>query len=226
MKKKKKTVKKKFKAAKKTKEQKNKEIEIYELVKRVKYDNDEKAYHLIREYMSSYIELFSKRTYIAGLGVDDIEQECLVALKYKAIDDFNPKRGSFKTFAVLCIKRHLLSIIKSNKQNKKKVLNISMSLEESRSGDEDDLNLKNLISDDTMNIDEQAEKNEQDAIQKAKLMKKLSEFERAVFVLYIKKYKYDEIVDELKKQGRKNVKAKAVDNCLMRIKAKSKIHFQ
>ena len=95
-------------------EKEQKEAQLFESVKKTKYDNDEKAYGKVRAYMKSYIDLFCKKFIIKGLGVDDIEQECLFALRYKAIDDFNPKRGKFKTFAVLCIKRHLFSIIKGN----------------------------------------------------------------------------------------------------------------
>lgn len=195
---------------------------IFELIKKVKYRNDGKSYDLILEYMKKYIEMFCRRFTIAGLSNDDIEQECLFALRYKAIDDFNPNRGTFKTFAVLCIKRHLFSIIKGNNQNKKKALNVSLSIDNPRKCDNsDELSLRNIIADDGMFIDELIEKREDDDIRQNKLMEKLSEFEKEVFVLYRQKYRYDEIVDVLRERGR-DVDKKSIDNSAQRIRSKAK----
>ena len=198
------------------------EEELFNLIKKVKYNNDEPAYDVICKYMRPYIDLFCKKFVIAGLGCDDIEQECLCALKYKAIDDFNPVRGTFKTFAVLCIKRHLFSLIKGNNQHKKKVLNISLSLDEGRSDNGEQLMLRNLIVSDEDNVDDQIQKREDDTILQDKLMDRLSDFEKDVFVLYIQKYHYDEIAEILRRQGRKNIRVKAIDNACVRIKTKAK----
>jgi len=199
----------------------NQEFEIFRLIKKIKYENDETSYDTICEYMKPYIDMLCKKFIIAGLGNDDIAQECLFALRYKAIDDFNPDRGRFKTFAVLCIKRHLFSIIKGNNQHKKKALNVSLSIDESHNKDGVDLMLRNLITSDDINIDEKIQEKENEDIRQGKLEEKLSDFERDVFIFYKQRYRYDEIAEMLQEK-RPTICTKAIDNAVQRIKAKAK----
>jgi len=112
------------------------------LVDLVRENDCKSSFNELREYLSSYIHLFGRKYRIPGCDSDEIEQECLFALRYKAIEDFNPLRGKFRSFAILCMKRHLFSIIKGSNQQKRRVLNNSLSLDEDRSGG-DDLSLSN-----------------------------------------------------------------------------------
>lgn len=196
---------------------------LFELIKKVKYKNDEKSYDKVCVYMKPYIDHFCRQFLISGLGCDDIEQECLFALRYKAVNDFDPKRGTFKTFAVLCIRRHLYSIIKGGRQNKKRVLNISVSIDETHSDDE--LSLKNIIQDGSETADEYMERRELETKEQERLINELSDLERDVFVLYKKKYRYDEIVDILRDRGR-DVDKKSIDNSCQRIKSKARNLFK
>jgi len=202
------------------------ETNLFDLIRKVKYENDECCYCELCEYMKPYIDLFRNKFVIAGLSNDDIEQECLFALRYKAIDDFNPKRGKFKTFAVLCIKRHLFSIIKGNKQHKKKVGNIAVSIDENHTEHGEELMLRNVIASDEPPIDDQIQKMEDDEIRENKLMNRLSDFEKEVYVLYIQRYHYNEIVEILKDEGREEVNAKACDNAIQRLKTKAQRIFR
>ena len=143
-----------------SKKEGNVEEKMFELIKKVKYENSEIAYQEVYKIMKPYIDQFCRQFMIAGLANDDIEQECLFALRYKAIDDFNPKRGKFKTFAVLCIKRHLFSLIKGNKQHKKKVNYLALSLDETRDENGEELVLRNIIADENSDTYEQVQKKE------------------------------------------------------------------
>ncbi len=121
------------------------EYEVTILVKLVRDDDCQESFGELRKYLSGYIQLSGRNYRIPGCDADEIEQECLYALRYKAIEDFNPKRGKFRSFAILCMKRHLFSIIKGSNQQKRRVLNNSLSLDEDRS-EGDGLSLGNLIA--------------------------------------------------------------------------------
>jgi len=135
------------------------EEQIIVLVALVRQAESENAFSELREYLSSYISLFEKKYKIPGCDADEIAQECLFALRFKAIEDFNPTRGKFRSFAILCMKRHLFSIIKASSQQKRRVLNESLSLDEDRS-EGDDLSLSNLITKDQMSTVDKLEKAE------------------------------------------------------------------
>lgn len=199
-----------------------KETDIAQLVKQVRESDCSDSFGMLRGCLNYYIRLFSRKYKIAGHDTDEIEQECLVALRYKAIEDFNPSRGKFKSFAVLCIKRHLFSLIKGNNQQKRRVLNQSLSLDEDRSNDGESLSLANLIQEDSLSADDQLAKDEAVFVKREQLKARLSPLEKEVFDLYTQRYHYDEIVVELVKifPGKKLSK-KTVDNALQRLRQKA-----
>ena len=199
------------------------EKEIIRLVDFVRETDCEKSFVELRQYVSQYISVFEKKYRIPGCDADEIEQECLYALRYKAIEDFNPLRGKFKSFAILCIKRHLFSLIKGNNQHKRIVLNTAVSLDEDRSDDGDNLSLINLITRDETSVQDALEKNEIFYTRTQDLLLRLSRLEQEVFKLYIRQFHYDEIVEELKKIfPNKNICVKTCDNALVRIRLKSR----
>lgn len=192
------------------------------MVGRVRKNDNETAFKFLITYLEYYIKLFGRKYRIPGCDSDEIEQECLFALRYKAIEDFNPDRGRFKSFAILCIKRHLFSLIKGNNQLKRKVLNTSLSLDEDRSEGDDNLSLISLIIEDVPNIDDRLAKDESSEQHKAKLLSKLSDLEQEVLHLYLQQMHYDEIVDALKRKfPGKKISVKGVDNALQRVRIKA-----
>lgn len=200
------------------------EKQIVALVKNVKKRsaNHEEAFIQLRAQLQYYIKNFSKKYKIPGCDADEIEQECLFALRYKAINDFNAKRGKFKSFAILCIRRHLFSLIKGNNQQKRKALNTSISLDEDRSEDGENLTLVSLITNNELSADDQLAKSELFNKLQSELLAELSALEADVFFLYTQKYRYDEIVERLqKKYPNKEISRKSVDNSLQRIRNKS-----
>ena len=199
-----------------------KEDEICRLVHYVRELDCGTSFVKLRVYLNQYIKLFSRKYRIPGCDADEIEQECLIALHDKAIKDFDPSRGKFKTFAILCIKRHLFSLIKGNNQQKRKVLNSSLSLDEDRSEEGEHLSLANLITEDALAVDDEIAKNEIHELNRRRLLSKLSRLEQEVLKLYLQQCRYDEIVGELQKVfPNKNIRRKAVDNALQRVRAKA-----
>jgi len=198
------------------------EQDIVKLVNSVREDDCESSFIKLRDYLQQYISMFAKKYRIPGCDYDEIEQECLFALRYKAIEDFNQARGKFKTFAILCIKRHLFSLIKANNQQKRTVLNTSLSLEEDRSDDGDNLSLVSLIPQDGETIIDQVSRRESYFVQENILVSKLSGLEEEVYKLYMQQMSYEEIVIELSKIfPDRECNIKTVDNSLMRLKSKA-----
>lgn len=201
------------------------ETETVMLVKMVSEYGCEKSFIKLKAMLDPYIKLFGQKYKIAGHDKDEIEQECVIALYDKAIRDFNPERGKFRSFAILCIKRHLFSLIKGSNQQKRKVLNQSVSLYDDRSNDSsegENLSLVYIVTEDAPTNDEQISNDESIKLRRDKILAKLSPLEREVYKLYIQRYHYDEIVDELLKIFPKNKKLskKTVDNSLQRIRTK------
>lgn len=195
---------------------------IAKLVNLVRDNDCETSFAELRSQLQYYIRLFGKKYRIPGCDSDEIEQECLFALRYKAIEDFNPERGKFKSFAILCIKRHLFSLIKANNQQKRTVLNTSLSLDEDRSSDGENLSLVCLITEDGLEAGDQIAKSESAHLRENRLLHKLSGLEQEVYKLYMKQMSYEEIVSELRRVfPKKSVKKKTVDNALQRLRAKA-----
>jgi len=202
----------------------NEELKITKLVIKVRdgLDKDESALRELQKYLEFYVKLFGNKYRIPGCDADEIEQECWVALRYKAIEDFNPERGKFKSFAILCIRRHLSSIIKGNCQHKRRVLNESLSLNEDRSDEGENLSLVNLIVKEEIAADELLAKDEMFAAQQSKLICRLSKLEKEVFKYYLQQFHYDEIVSELENVfPGKDINKKTVDNALQRLRSKA-----
>lgn len=183
------------------------------------------AFKTISDGLEVKIKKIAGKFKIPGFSFDDIYQECLYALQYKAIKDYDETRGStegpamFDRFALLCIRRHLATTLKTAHQNRKRILNESKSLDQDRSQDNDDLSLINIVKSKDAPILESMEVREFIRNFTKKLLSKLSKFEREVFVQYVQKYSYEEIAADV--IGSSDGKAvKAIDNGLSRIKHK------
>lgn len=184
------------------------------------------AFKKISDGLEIKIKKIAGKFKIPGFSFDDIYQECLYALQYKAIKDYDETRGStegpamFDRFALLCIRRHLATTLKTAHQNRKRILNESKSLDQDRSHDNDDLSLINIVKSKDAPILDGLEVREFIRNFTKKLLSKLSKFEQEVFLLYVQKYSYEEIAYEV--VGNDDGKAvKAIDNGLSRIKHKS-----
>jgi RNA polymerase sporulation-specific sigma factor len=201
-------------------------------------DRTNKAFNEIERRMRPRLRQISYKFTIPGSSQADVFQEALFALRYKAIKDYDKTRGNdtgpypFEKFAVLCVRRHLSTKLKASYQNKSKVLNLSISLDQDRNdGSENNLFLANIVPCTEGGVLETVGDNEYHKRLFSQLFKKLSDFEKQVFVLYVQKRSYEEISDIInaklkksKKRHRANVKS--VDNALSRIKNKSREIFK
>ena len=194
--------------------------------------NDSKvneAFAEIERMLKPRIKSLCNKFTISGCDPFDIYQEALVALRYKAIKDYDVTRGTtegpapFDRFALLCIRRHLSTELKTSHQMRRRVLSTCISLDQERNEYNDDLSLINIIPQTKGDVLTLVESKEYFTKLVHKLLSKLSKLEREVFMLYIEKFTYEEIAEVINRRRVKNtVKIKGVDNALSRIKTKAK----
>jgi RNA polymerase sporulation-specific sigma factor len=218
-------------------------VDLVEIIKSKQQKNKKdlinNAYKEVEKRMKSKMMQitiqFSYKMMNCGLNKDDIYQEALFALRFKAIPDYDESKGNygpypFDKFAVLCIRRHLSTLLKSSYQNKKKALNTSVSLDRDVSGDNDkDVSLGEIIPRTSGNVLDIVVKKEMNQMLFGKLFSKLSKFEKIVIKLYMQRYSYEEMSKIInlryKKDAdnkKKKINLKSVDNALSRIKQKAR----
>jgi len=211
-------------------------VEVIRGNSRAKRQNE--AYNLLENRIKPKIGFIVRQFYIPGFSSDDILQEALFALRFKAIPDYDSSRGRgpdpypFDKFAMLCIRRHLSTILKGAFQNKKKTLNTSLSLDQDRGNTTTDgLFLSEILpkTEGTV-IDDIGDQEFQHELFK-KLFRELSSLEQRVFKLYALRYSYEEISAIINKyyrkhKVRKRTNVKSIDNALSRIKQKARLIYQ
>ena len=101
-----------------------------ELVKKAQ-DGDNSALETILLRYKNLVWSKAKTYYIAGADEDDMMQEGLIGL-YSAVKKFDGTRFPFfKVFALVCVKRRMLSAIKEASRQNHKPLNSYISLDTS-----------------------------------------------------------------------------------------------
>jgi len=209
-------------------------LKYIKLINKIRSTTDEKvsniAFEQILDSIKPRIQKIVSKFNIPGLDHADVYQESLYALKYKAIKDYDKKRGSgegpasFERFAVLCIRRHLATEFKASFQNRKKVLNTASSLDQEKKGQDEDLSLISIIPSDTDSVINFLGDNELYKSFLTELTTSLSGFEKSVFSYYANGDTYEEIAEKInvKSSVIPMINVKSVDNALSRIKNKAK----
>jgi RNA polymerase sigma factor (sigma-70 family) len=171
---------------------------------------------------------------IPGYHQDDLYQEAMYAVRFKAISDFDTSRiigddfVGFEKFAALCTKRHLSTLLKTSFQNKKAALNTSISFNNSNSTKEE-FDFSSILNDGSEDFSSRIERKEAMRKVVGELFSQLSGFEKKVLALYAKRMSYQEIADFINSdkdpyKGRSSIKVniKGIDNALSRIKSKAR----
>ena len=158
----------------------------YELIHTAQEGNEEILNYIYKKYKPIIVRksklAFIKATNL-GIDINDIMQECYIALK-EAIDNFKEQdETTFYTFANLCIDRRISSYIIKLKSGKGKILNEAIAIDE---------NLENVL---TVSVDtaEEVISNEHETKMIKKLLPQLSSSEEEVFKLKMKGLTIQEI---------------------------------
>jgi RNA polymerase sigma factor (sigma-70 family) len=171
---------------------------------------------------------------IPGYHSDDLYQEAMYAVRFKAIADFDTSRiigddfVGFEKFAALCTKRHLSTLLKTSFQNKRAALNTSISFSNSNNT-KDDFDFSSILADGSEQFSSKIERKEALRRVVGELFSQLSSFEKKVLALYAKRMSYQEIADFInsdkdpyKPRSSVKVNIKGIDNALSRIKSKAR----
>ena len=164
------------------------------------------------------VRICSRPYFLAGGDSEDLIQEGMMGL-LSAIREYNSDMGSsFKNYVELCVKRRLLSAVKSASRLKHAFLNDGVSLEEILSEESRNLSAYSVEAF-SRSPEEQvlARESKNDFI--STFSRYLSRFEVKVLELYLDGLSYSEIADSCGKTQ------KSVDNAVQRIRNKLARHL-
>ncbi len=170
---------------------------------------------IINRY-KGYVGYCSSKYYMSGMEKDDIFQEGMIGL-YNAIKDYKHSLKSFKNFAILCISRKIISLLKASNRQKHIPLNTSLSLDAITFNDNYNKMDDSLISNDSHNPESIYINNETLTSYEQRIKETLSELELKVFECYLSGMSYYDISQHL------NINKKSVDNAVQRIKKKLEV---
>lgn len=163
------------------------------------------------------VRICSRPFFLAGGDSEDLIQEGMLGL-LKAIRNYDAaKEASFRTFAEICIRSRLYSILRTQNQNKHAALNQAVILEtpffDSNSYTVGNFDISQSNPEDLMILQENF-----DEMWK-KVQNQLSEFEAKILGFYLDGLSYQEIAVKVSKSP------KSVDNAVQRIRRKVAQHF-
>ncbi len=170
--------------------------------------------YLIRKY-KNIVRARARSYFLIGADPEDIIQEGMIGL-FKAIRDYKvDKNDNFRAFAELCIKRQIITAIKSATRQKHIPLNSYVSLSKPIFDDESERTLLDVLKGrHSMNPETVYITREEITSIKEKIGKILSKFEWKVLTYYLEGHSYQEIANDLEKP------VKSIDNALQRVKKK------
>ena len=182
---------------------------------------DEQAIEYIMKKYKGLVRLKSRAYFIVGAEAQDVIQEGMIGL-YRAIRDYDTvkKGASFRSFAEMCIKRQIITAIRTSRRQKHMPLNSYVSISSCSSELEVEKGPFDILADSMSKNPERilVSREELMRIQK-KIDRILSNLEKEVLYLYIDGKSYEEIANELGKTF------KSVDNTLQRIKRKVRLYI-
>ncbi len=178
-------------------------------------EGDKAATEFILDKYKNLVRSRAKMYYLAGADKDDLIQEGMIGL-FKAIRDFDAAyQGSFRGFAEMCVKRQMITAVKTAARLKHGPLNTYVSLNSPVYEDESERALVDMLAErDAIDPEEMFLRREKVEALETEIAEKLSSLEQSVLSLYLGGMNYQEIAVEL---GRP---PKSIDNALQRIKRK------
>ena len=181
-------------------------------------NGDDRAFDKILSELEPELKKIAKRYYISGSDPQDVLQEGRIGV-WKAVQDFDEdKDTTFKNFALnLVVKRHVITAVAAANRKKFDLHNNAASLDTAVWTGEDDSeqSLGDFIADTEMPLLDQLLQKEEYEENSTKVTKRLTPLERAIFMEYSCEESYKDIAEAL------DIKPKAVDNALMRIRKKA-----
>ena len=175
---------------------------------------DGEALEFLLDKYKNFVRGRARSYFLVGADHEDIVQEGMIGL-YKSIRDFKPdKQSSFRAFAELCVKRQIITAIKTATRQKHVPLNSYVSLNKPLYGEESDRTLLDVIEGRVTNPEELFIGQEDMSHIQEQIGTVLSDLEQQVLSAFLDGKSYQEIAEML---GRH---VKSIDNALQRVKRK------
>ncbi len=175
---------------------------------------DGEALEYLLDKYKNFVRGRARSYFLVGADHEDIVQEGMIGL-YKSIRDFKPdKQSSFRAFAELCVKRQIITAIKTATRQKHVPLNSYVSLNKPLYGEESDRTLLDVIEGRMTNPEELFIGQEDMSHIQEQIGTVLSDLEQQVLSAFLDGKSYQEIAEML---GRH---VKSIDNALQRVKRK------
>ena len=175
---------------------------------------DTKALEDILKKYKGLVCVKCRSFYIVCASYEDLVQEGMIGL-LRAVMDFDAgKNDSFSAFASLCIRRQLISALKSANTKKNIPLNTYISLNNPVKDDKEGRTLGEILQVKGVNPEEIFIMEESEKSIWKRLDASLSNFEKQVLSEYLQNRTYEEIAQTL------STTKKSVDNAVQRIKQK------
>ena len=179
-----------------------------ELVSFAQNGNEQTMEILIKRCKNIVLGL-SRSYFLSGGDTEDIIQEGMIGV-FRAIMSFNGK-SSFRSYAYLCVKTSIISLIKKSTRQKNKPLNNYISLS---STSEIDMNKNDISIDENFEPERDYINKEAEIELRERIEKLLSPLENSILYKYLHGLSYEEIANEIGKD------VKAIDNAIQRIRKK------
>jgi RNA polymerase sporulation-specific sigma factor len=177
---------------------------------------------LIKKY-KPLVSSITRQYFLMGGETDDLVQEGMIGL-FQAINTYNSEsEASFKTFAILLIKRKVQTVIRSANRQKNKMLNYFVPINNQGIIVNDNTNEGDSLENDETGIyissklpdpEDAIISKETVAYIKSQIENKLTDLEKNVLQLFIAGNTYQQIATNL------NISKKTVDNILFKVRRK------
>ena len=180
---------------------------------------DTRADEALYERYKNVVRMKARPYFLIGADREDLVQEGMIGL-YKAIRDYKAdKQTSFRAFAELCVKRQIITAIKTATRQKHVPLNSYVSLNKPLYDEESDRTLMDVIEGRVTNPEDLFISQEEVNHIHEQIDVLLSDLEKQVLEAFMDGKSYQEIAVMLDRH------VKSIDNALQRVKRKL-MHFR
>lgn len=191
------------------------ELTDEEIVNLFQKKNNKGAANFLSKKYINLVRSKAKTLYLIGADREDIIQEGLMGL-FKAMRDYSPNYNvSFRAFAELCVKRQMITAIKTANRQKHIPLNSYVSLNKPVNDDKSERTLIDILDENkVLSPEDIFIGHEQFLAMENYLISNLTPLEWQVMICFLEGNSYQEISIHLKRD------VKSIDNALQRIKKK------
>ena len=177
-------------------------------------NGDDDALTFLLDKYKNFVRSKARSYFLIGADHEDIVQEGMIGL-FKAIRDFKSTRlSSFRAFAELCVKRQIITAIKTATRQKHFPLNSYVSLNKPLYDEESDRTLLDVIEGRVTNPEDLFICQEELERIRNEISTTLSPLEQQVLAAFLNGKSYQEIAEMLDRH------VKSIDNALQRVKRK------